>query len=170
MSKWQRCPGNAELQLGRRETDTRLEPGAPRKSAPRGWYSRGYLPHMDVPGLVQSVTFRLADSLPRENLYQMERELAALCHAPEAWSWSSARYGFMAELELGAPRGNEFPGKINDVEEDTVRATVGSLRSPTFQHAGYPLDAGTQSYSFNSSVANACCNFFTVNPLKSSTT
>jgi REP element-mobilizing transposase RayT len=29
-----------------------------------GWHSRGYLPHLDVAGLTQSVTFRLADSLP----------------------------------------------------------------------------------------------------------
>jgi hypothetical protein len=33
-------------------------------SEPRGWHSRGYLPHFDAPGLVQTVTFRLADSLP----------------------------------------------------------------------------------------------------------
>ncbi len=32
---------------------------------PKGWYSRGYLPHLDVPGLLQSITFRLADSLPK---------------------------------------------------------------------------------------------------------
>jgi hypothetical protein len=29
-----------------------------------GWHERGYLPHCDYPGLVQLVTFRLADSLP----------------------------------------------------------------------------------------------------------
>lgn len=28
-------------------------------------HDRGYLPHFDVPGLVQFITFRLADSLPR---------------------------------------------------------------------------------------------------------
>jgi putative DNA methylase len=28
------------------------------------WYSRGYLPHFDAPGIVQAITFRLADSLP----------------------------------------------------------------------------------------------------------
>jgi putative transposase len=32
---------------------------------PKGWHSRGYLPHLDSPQLVQTVTFRLADSLPR---------------------------------------------------------------------------------------------------------
>jgi REP element-mobilizing transposase RayT len=29
-----------------------------------GWHSRGYLPHLDAPNLVQHVVFRLADSLP----------------------------------------------------------------------------------------------------------
>jgi putative transposase len=32
----------------------------------RGWYSRGYLPHYDEPGLIQAITFRLHDSLPME--------------------------------------------------------------------------------------------------------
>jgi REP element-mobilizing transposase RayT len=31
---------------------------------PKGWHSRGYLPHFDSPETVQFVTFRLADSLP----------------------------------------------------------------------------------------------------------
>ena len=30
----------------------------------RGWHERGYLPHSDEPGLIQFVTFRLADSFP----------------------------------------------------------------------------------------------------------
>lgn len=29
-----------------------------------GWHSRGYLPHFDLPEVVQFITFRLADSLP----------------------------------------------------------------------------------------------------------
>jgi len=32
----------------------------------RGWHERGYLPHFDAGAVVQTVTFRLADSLPRE--------------------------------------------------------------------------------------------------------
>ena len=31
-----------------------------------GWHENGYLPHRDEPGLVQFVTFRLADSFPKE--------------------------------------------------------------------------------------------------------
>ncbi len=30
----------------------------------QAWHSRGYLPHVDRPGLAQMITFRLADSLP----------------------------------------------------------------------------------------------------------
>ena len=51
--------------------------GAPR-GAPRGWYSRGYLPHRDVAGLQQAITFRLADSLPQEKLRGLEAELERL--------------------------------------------------------------------------------------------
>jgi REP element-mobilizing transposase RayT len=32
----------------------------------RGWFERGYLPHFDGGAVVQTITFRLADSLPRE--------------------------------------------------------------------------------------------------------
>ncbi len=32
----------------------------------RGWHERGYFPHFDAGAVVQTVTFRLADSLPRE--------------------------------------------------------------------------------------------------------
>jgi len=32
----------------------------------KGWISRGYLPHFDTPDVIQSVTFRLADSLPAD--------------------------------------------------------------------------------------------------------
>jgi len=44
----------------------------------RGWNERGYLPHRDEPGLLQFVTFRLADSFPESlrsewaHLWQIE--------------------------------------------------------------------------------------------------
>jgi REP element-mobilizing transposase RayT len=34
----------------------------------KGWHGRGYLPHFDSPETVQFVTFRLADSLPRDRI------------------------------------------------------------------------------------------------------
>jgi len=78
--------GNAELQLGS-APQVGLEPGAPGASASGKsgaapgkvaavWRSRGYLPHCDQPGRLQSITFRLADSLPQEKLRQLEEELA----------------------------------------------------------------------------------------------
>ena len=44
--------------------------------SPRDWYSRDYLPHFDRPGLIQAITFRLADALPVEKLRRWELELA----------------------------------------------------------------------------------------------
>jgi REP element-mobilizing transposase RayT len=52
---------------------------------PKGWHSRGYLPHFDSPEIVQFITFRLADSLPRavqdtmrqreDEVHRIDREL-----------------------------------------------------------------------------------------------
>ena len=36
------------------------------------WRSRGYLPHFDKPGQLQSITFRLADSLPAARLLELK--------------------------------------------------------------------------------------------------
>ena len=46
-----------------------------RMSSP--WHSRGYLPHFDQPGILQSVTFRLADSLPHDVLQRLLRRTSA---------------------------------------------------------------------------------------------
>src|SRR5438477_486779 len=47
-----------------------------------GWYSRGYLPHWDHPSMIQSINFRLADSLPRNVVERCQNELA-LTSQPE---------------------------------------------------------------------------------------
>ncbi len=46
----------------------------PQAELPR-WHSRGYLPHFEGGSLPQFVTFRLADSLPKEKLREWEEEL-----------------------------------------------------------------------------------------------
>jgi len=56
---------DAELGLG--------DPAVLRES--RGWYTRGFLPHFDSTHVIQSITFRLADSLPQSVLRQIEVEL-----------------------------------------------------------------------------------------------
>jgi len=43
---------------------------------PRGWHSRGYLPHIDVDGLTQFVTWRTADSIPQAVLDSWRVELS----------------------------------------------------------------------------------------------
>jgi REP element-mobilizing transposase RayT len=43
---------------------------------PTGWHSRGYLPHFDAGEVFQSITFRLAGSMPQTLLEQWKRELA----------------------------------------------------------------------------------------------
>ncbi len=40
------------------------------------WYSRGYIPHRDEPGLIQGITFHLGDSLPQSVLSRLQEELA----------------------------------------------------------------------------------------------
>lgn len=47
----------------------------PKSSPHRGWHSRGYLPHCDFPGLIQSVSFHLFDSVPAGVIERWIREL-----------------------------------------------------------------------------------------------
>src|SRR5262245_9412422 len=42
------------------------------------WHSRGYLPHWEAGEIAQSITFRLADSLPATLLAQWRNELERL--------------------------------------------------------------------------------------------
>lgn len=42
--------------------------------AHKGWFSRGYLPHFDAPGLVQEITFRLGDALPTDVVQALAEE------------------------------------------------------------------------------------------------
>jgi type I restriction enzyme R subunit/putative DNA methylase len=49
--------------------------GAPREDS--RWHSRGYLPHCDSTTVVQTITFRLADSLPQTVLGQLSRQAAS---------------------------------------------------------------------------------------------
>jgi putative DNA methylase len=43
---------------------------------PRGWHSRGYLPHFDGGEIPQFITLRLADSMPQEFLDRWREELS----------------------------------------------------------------------------------------------
>ena len=56
-------PGVRDLVEGKRHGSLPLKPEDARHGF-HGWNERGYLPHRDDPGLIQFVTFRLADSFP----------------------------------------------------------------------------------------------------------
>ncbi len=64
----------------------------------KGWHSRGYLPHFDKPGLVQNVTFHLADSLPRDVVIRMQRNLDLL---PEPGRDAARRQAVQDLLDRG---------------------------------------------------------------------
>ncbi len=106
-------PWNARLQPGiktiRQDSgikDARLEPGVP-----RGWYSRGYVPHFDSEHVVQHVTFHLADSLPAAVLARLTEELRSMPrerHDAERRkgidAWIDAGYGCCLLREADAAR------------------------------------------------------------------
>ena len=56
-------PGVRDLVRGKREWSCSLLQEDVERGF-QGWHERGYLPHRDEPGLVQFVTFRLADAFP----------------------------------------------------------------------------------------------------------
>jgi REP element-mobilizing transposase RayT len=62
-------PGNAGFQPAEER------PGWPRSNHPKGWHSRGYLPHFDGSRVLQFLTFRLADSVPNECIERWKEEL-----------------------------------------------------------------------------------------------
>lgn len=41
----------------------------------KGWRLHGYLPHFDQPGLIQGITYRLADALPAQVVALLAEEL-----------------------------------------------------------------------------------------------
>ena len=48
--------------------------GTPPHRSHKGWYVPRVLPHLDAPGVVQAITFRLADALPRDVLIARKNE------------------------------------------------------------------------------------------------
>src|SRR5258707_9308414 len=57
------------------QATSRVMTGASSPEPHLGWFSRGYLPHWDQPGMMQSLNFRLHDCLPREVVAGWKAEL-----------------------------------------------------------------------------------------------
>lgn len=64
-------PGVRDLVEGKRAWSRPLTRDELLRGFP-GWHENGYLPHRDEPGLVQFVTFRLADAFPAELHWEWE--------------------------------------------------------------------------------------------------
>jgi len=61
------------------------------------WHSRGYLPHLDQPGLIQMITFRLADALPAH-------VLSTLPHGASKHEQANRRIELETHLDAGHGR------------------------------------------------------------------
>ncbi len=74
----------------------------PGQTTPKGWHSRGYLPHFDTPDVFQAVTFRLNDSLPQA---VWERRDDSLDHRPPRFGVAALRRAAI-ETALDAGHGS----------------------------------------------------------------
>jgi putative transposase len=77
----------------------------------RGWHERGYMPHFDAGAVVQTVTFRLADSLPRE-FYEKAAVVAS----------NNTERSFLLEKGIDQGRGNCILS--DSVNADITRRTL----------------------------------------------
>ena len=108
----------------------------------RGWHSRNYLPHFDSQDVVQFVTFRLADSLPR-HVVEMLRRLddATLKHDAYAPIVTDDDGRFRIKVRTGAAvklwlRLDLFPQRSYEVASD--RTDVGDLVVDAHQQTSVP--------------------------------
>jgi putative transposase len=91
------------------DTGVPIVPTVPRE--PRGWHSRGYLPHYDGDVAIQHVTFHLADSLPDDVVQRLYEEVRTVpLHRQEmerrkrVEAWIDSGHGSCALREPGVAR------------------------------------------------------------------
>ena len=65
-------PPNRSNEIARAKSALDEKHGETPRAPFRGWHARGYLPHCDKPGLIQFVTFRLADAMPAERQHEWQ--------------------------------------------------------------------------------------------------
>ena len=144
-------------------------PGARASRPHRAWHSRGYLPHIDTPGAVQFVTFRLADSMPGAVLAQWKSKLARMSVSMSEYKRSSElRRRIERYLDSGYGacwlRDNRVAQLVEDalLHFDGARYNLLSwVAMPNHVHAllevfdGFPLDGVIHSWkSFSAKRAN----------------
>ena len=85
------------MSISSKDNSVRQKSGSHDKE-PKGWYSRGYLPHFDGGEIPQAITFRLVNSLPKEQLDAWEKEL---CNLPVEKAKTEYRHRIEAYLDVG---------------------------------------------------------------------
>ena len=73
--------------------------------AHKGWHSRGYLPHFDSPDLIQAITFRLVDALPRHVVEALANDIEADADRRDrVEAFLNAGYGacYLADPRIGS--------------------------------------------------------------------
>ena len=136
-----------------------------RSSQDSPWRSRGYLPHFDETELVQAITFRLVDSLPRDFLRELDRQLKRL-PARERPEQKFNRIAAMLDRGAGACHLRD-PRVAERVESSLLYFDTQRYRllcwclMPNHVHAmvetmpGHPLDEVLHSWkSFTSTKVN----------------
>jgi REP element-mobilizing transposase RayT len=79
------------------------------------WHSRGYLPHWEAGETPQSITFRLADSLPSSLLKRCTEEIA---HLPENEAALKYRIRIESALDAGHGEGTLINPTIAEIVEN----------------------------------------------------
>jgi REP element-mobilizing transposase RayT len=123
------------------------KPAQPTTAGPRGWHSRGYLPHFDAgEEVVQFVTFRLADSVPEQVVAKWQEELRG---RPEAARETELCRLVEAFLDTGLGSCHLRDSRVAGVVEgallffDTVRYVLHSwVVMPNHVHALFTPLAG----------------------------
>ena len=131
----------------------------------KGWHSRGYLPHFDQPGLIQAITFRLADSLPVHVVAALAEELdeeTSAARRARVEAHLNAGYGgcSLRDPRIGKLVENAF------IYFDGVRyRLIAWVVMPNHVHVlveifeGYPLDTIIHSWkSYTANEANKMLN------------
>jgi putative DNA methylase len=90
--------GSEDCKSGQDVRDPGSAGVSPAHTPNRGWHSRGYLPHFESSEVIQSITFRLADSLPANVVDAWQRQLDQL---PEKQREVEVRIRIQSYLDAG---------------------------------------------------------------------
>ncbi|MBC8094208.1 MAG: transposase, partial [Akkermansiaceae bacterium] len=149
-------PGLQKLVEGKQAWAVPLDEDAKAKGF-RGWHQRGYLPHYDAPGVMQIITLRLVDSLPRrsewEHLLRIENDRATLSAGAPTCSRLIDSNHAPSRSQTGAPSARsadvssaycEQPSAMTESkpERDTSLDAKAQSRSQT--GAPFATDAGRE--------------------------